>query len=312
MNIVFFGTSRFAAEILEDLVSHGFLVAAIVTRMDKPKGRNLILSPPPVKEIAQKKFPHIPVFQPIKASVPEFEEVLKALKPDLFVVAFYGEIIKKNILSIPAKGCINVHPSLLPKYRGATPIHQALLHGDPVTGVCIIEMTEAMDAGDILGQEEIRIELSDNHETLELKLIEVAKKLLKHVVKDISKNIYYKIPQDPAQVVMAPKMPPEREKIDWYTSSKDIFNTVRAFAPRPGAWSLIKIGEESKRLKILKARPAPELHGLPGAILSQKKDQLIVACSKGALELLEVQPEGKKKLSIQEFLSGLHKPLLFQ
>jgi methionyl-tRNA formyltransferase len=157
MRIVFFGTSSFAARVLAKLIEHEYQIVAIVTRPDRSKGRNLQSTPPPVKEIAQKIRPDIPIFQPEKASTAEFASTLLPFEADLFVVVAYGEIIKKNLLEMPKLGCINIHASLLPKYRGAAPIQRALMAGEKETGITIIEMSAQMDAGDILAIEAIPI-----------------------------------------------------------------------------------------------------------------------------------------------------------
>lgn len=305
MRLVFFGTSFLAADVLEDLLNENYAILAVVTRPDKPQGRDLKLSPPPVKQRVQNIAPTIPILQPVKASNEAFAEVLKNLKPDIFVVFAYGEIIKKNLLDIPPLGCINIHPSLLPAYRGAAPIQHALLNGDTKTGVCILEMNEGMDAGDILAKEELAIAKEDNRQTLSNKLLILAKKLIKKVLKEKEEGCCHPIPQDERLVSFAKKITTEEERISWSKSALQIFNLIRALSPKPGAWCLLETGKEVKRLKILQAEPLDTWQGQPGEILERSKDKLVVACKEGALSLLQVQPEGKKVLTIQEFLNGI-------
>ncbi len=288
-SIVFFGTSAFAAHVLEQLLARGHPILAIVTRPDRLQGRRLEMGPPPVKEAALRLAPHIPLFQPLKASSAEFASSL--VSADFFVVVAYGEIIKQNLLSMPRLGCINIHASLLPSFRGAAPMQRALMAGCHETGITIIEMTPQMDAGDILAQEAIPIPESMTLGELEALLRPLAVRL----VCDVIEGTAVKIPQDPTQVTLAPKLTPEEERIDWSRSAAAIHNQVRALSPLPGAWCQLRLGETVKRLKIKRSRVClPDQKGW------------VVACSEGFLELLEVQLEGKKEMSAAECLRGLH------
>jgi methionyl-tRNA formyltransferase len=186
MKIVFFGTSSFAAKVLSNLIERGYQIVAVVTRPDRSKGRNLHASPPPVKEIASTFSSNIPIFQPEKASAPEFASLLKPLEADLFVVVAYGEIIKKNLLEMPTFGCINIHASLLPKFRGAAPIQRSLIAGEKETGITIIEMSPQMDAGDILAIEAIPISEEMTFGELEANLCDLSVKLLLNVISQFS------------------------------------------------------------------------------------------------------------------------------
>lgn len=311
MNIIFFGTSTFAAHILDSLLKNNFTVKAVVTRVDKPQGRNQQLLPPPIKAFIQKSGIQIPVLQPKKASTEEFEKILKSYSPDIFVVIAYGEIIKKNILDIPPLGCVNIHPSLLPKHRGPAPIHYALLEGDAETGVSIIEMSETMDAGDILAQKKLKIDEEDNFESLENKLLTLSQELIIKVL--LSKqvgNIDREV-QDHSLATFTQKLSTEKEKIDWSNPATVNFNLIRALSPKPGAWCNIQIGEDIRRIKILKTKLLPEVFSKPGEIIQKSKNSLIVSCSTGSLSILEVQPEGKKKLSIVDFLNGMQNSFEF-
>lgn len=315
MNIVFFGTSSFAARILTRLIEEKFCVSAIVTRVDKPRGRQLKITPPPVKEVASQICPAIPLFQPERASAPEFAEMLSAFKPDLFIVVAYGEIIKQNLLSMPRLGCVNIHASLLPKYRGAAPIQRALMAGEPQTGITIIEMAPQMDAGDIIAIEALDIPLEMTFGELEPKLCELGAKLILQVIFEFEKNTVVRTPQDHSLATLASKLQPEEEKIDWSLPSMAIHNKIRAFSPVPGAWSPILIGSDLKRIKIKKSLPVAcktPLLQPPGTIVEMSKEGWVVACGTGCLRLVEVQLEGKKALPADDFIKGIRHPISFK
>ena len=274
-------------------------IQAVVTRPDKPKGRLLQLAPPPVKEaLLELKIP-VPIHQPIKASTEGFCAILQDYAADLFVVVAYGEILKGILVSIPKLGPINIHPSNLPKYRGAAPIRRALMHGDKETGVTIIEMVLEMDAGPMLDQIKIPIADSMNHGELEEKLMDLAATAILRVIRQFADGNVKKIPQDPSQVIFAPKLRPEEEEIHWNKSAEDLHNQIRALAPSPGAWSWVHIGKEKRKIKIKKGVVSHQT-GEPGEILLQDK-RFIVACSNKSLELLEVQLEGKKNIEFPKF-----------
>lgn len=293
---------------LTRLIESGEEVIAVVTRPDRSKGRNLQPTAPPVKEIALKH--NLPVHQPEKASTPEFAEVLKTLQPDLFVVVAYGEIIKKNLLEMPKFGCINIHASLLPKYRGAAPMQRALMQGEKETGITIIEMSPQMDAGDILAIESIPVPEEMTFGELEKELCDLSVKLLFQVIAQIKNREEKKTSQDHSLATLAPKLTPEEEKIDWTKPAKTIHDQIRALSPFPGAWCTLQIGSEAKRLKIKRSKIIDQ-SGPPGAILSFGKEGWIVACGQGALRLIEVQLEGKKAMPAEECIRGIHQPVAF-
>jgi methionyl-tRNA formyltransferase len=309
VKIVFFGTSSFAAKILSSLIEQGYQIAAVVTRPDRSKGRNLQPSPPPIKEIASRLKPDLPIFQPEKASAPEFANSLKPLDADLFVVVAYGEIMKKNLLEMPKLGCINIHASLLPKFRGAAPIQRCLMEGVKETGITIIEMSPQMDAGDILAIEAISISEEMTFGELEPKLCDLSIKLLIQVICQYDEGKIVKTPQDHALATLAPKLTLEDEKIDWQRPAKSIHNQIRALSPYPGAWCQIKIGLDIKRLKIKKAKIVEDVSGAPGEILNVGKEGWIIACGQGALRLIDVQLEGKKAMPAEECIRGIHLPV---
>jgi len=309
MRIVFFGTSSFAAKILIKLIEKGYQIAAIVTRPDRMKGRNMQPSPPPVKETALKFNLQLPIFQPEKASAPEFAETLRPLHADLFVVVAYGEIVKKNLLEMPKLGCINIHASLLPKFRGAAPIQRSLMQGEKETGITIIEMTPQMDAGDMLARESIPVPEEMTFGELDEKLNELAAKLIFRVIDQFKDGTVLKVPQDHALATLAPKLTAEEEKIDWNKSANALHNQIRALSPFPSAWCQIKIGPDVKRLKIKKSKVIQMETPQAGALVTFGKEGWVVGCGSHALRLIEVQLEGKKAMTAEECMRGIHHPV---
>ncbi len=307
MNIVFFGTSNFASTLLDCLLKHKLNIVAVVTRTDKPQGRSLKVSSPPVKELMQKTYPDVPVLQPLKASTPEFAEHLKKYNPDLFIVADYGEILKSLILDMPSLGAINVHGSMLPKYRGAAPIQRSLINGDLKTSISIVKMVLALDAGDVLAHEEIDLPSSMTFGELAQKMSLLSCPLLIKVIHQIKDGTLQPVPQDPSQVTFAAKITPAEMEIKWNRSAAEIHNLIRGISPQPGAWCWVQIGADKKRLKIKRSEVVTgQAYFGENIVFSDK--EWIVACGTGALKLLEVQLEGKKSLPIGEFLRGFHEP----
>lgn len=299
LKVLFFGTSSFAAHILSHLLRSQINIVAVVTRPDRPQGRNLKIACSPVKQLVIEEFPNLVVLQPEKASTPEFAEKLNHYAADLFIVVAYGEILRKMILEIPKKGAINVHASLLPKYRGAAPIQRCLMDGVSETGITLIAMNERMDAGDVLAMQKIAVAQDMNFQQLERKLCELACSLLHDTILQIQEG------RPPAhtiqfhdQATFAPKLSPEEEKINWSYPAIKIHNLIRALSPRPGAWTHIQINGEQKRLKILAAEVT-----LAAETISA--NEWVVACGEQALRIKQVQLEGKKASSTEEFLRGL-------
>jgi methionyl-tRNA formyltransferase len=309
LKIVFFGTSAFAARILARLIQNKYQVMAIVTRPDRPRGRQLKHSPSPVKEIASDLCPAIPLFQPERASTSEFADQLKAFDADLFVVVAYGEILKQNLLDIPKRGCINIHASLLPKFRGAAPIQRSLMQGETETGITIIEMSLQMDAGDILAIKSLPVPIEMVFGELEVKLSDLAVELLFKTVRQFEEGSVVRTPQDHQLATFAPKLTAEEEKIDWTRSAEQIHNQIRALSPAPSAWCFIQIGSERKRLKIKKSVVVHAENAPAGTLLCFGHQGWVVACGRGALELLEVQLEGKKALPARECVRGISQPV---
>jgi len=304
MKIVFFGTPQFAANILTFLKEKNINVVAIVTQKDTPKGNSFI--EPPVKKKALELFQKPPIFQPVKASDPEFIEEIKKLKPDLFIVVAYGQILKKALLDIPSKGCINIHASLLPKYRGAAPIQRAILNGEKTTGITIMKMVPQMDAGDIIALKEIEIG-EMNFKELEENLCAIAKPLLFDVISAYEKNQIKAYPQDEKLVTYAPKITLSDLEINFNNDALNIYNQVRAFSPIPGARCLIELHGEKKMMKILQCKVLDVKNSLdaPGKVLKFEKDVFIIACKNQALQILKLQIEGKKAMDSIEFIRGV-------
>ena len=304
MNLIFFGTSSFAAEILQSLISSASIrIVAVITKEDVPQGRSLKLSPPPVKKFLLESGSSIPIYQPRKASSEEFAEVLKNLDADLFLVVAYGEILSANILSIPPKGCYNIHASLLPKYRGAAPIQRALMDGCRETGVSIIEMVQKMDAGDILTSKSVTVAEEMNFDELRRSLLEQAKLLTIEVLARLDFYKENKVKQDEAQASFAQKIEASDLLICWDEDVEKVHNRIRALSPQPGAYCIIQYGADCKRLKILQSRVVNQILGEPGLIAS-KKNTLFIACRNGSLEVLVLQLEGKKAMTAASFLCG--------
>lgn len=310
MKIVFLGTSEFAAHILKDLLDKSYNIVAVVTRPDRPQGRSLQRIPPPVKQFLVHTHSTLPVHQPEKASTLAFEQVLSAYEADLFLVVAYGEILRQHILDLPKKGCINIHASLLPAYRGAAPMQRCLMDGCKTTGITIIEMVRQMDAGDMLAQSIVDVPENMTLGQLEVKLLEECFTLVPKVIDHFDEYDQNKISQDPELVTFAAKITPEDQEICWGDSAKKNHDKIRALSPHPGAWCKIKVGNDVKRLKIKSSLALSDRKGEPGAILSQNKE-LIVACSEGALSLIEVQLEGKKAMSACDLLKGMQQAFSF-
>jgi methionyl-tRNA formyltransferase len=296
MRIVFFGTPVFAIPPLNALLRSGEEVIAVVTQTDKRVGRGRIPSPPPVKEFAKQQ--GIKILQPTSMKDPDFLNELSAIKPDLIVVAAYGKILPHQILKLPPLGCINVHASLLPKYRGAAPIQWAIIHGEEKTGVTTMLMDEGLDTGDILLQEEIEIADEDNAETLGKKLSEIGGSLLMKTIKGIKDSALKPVPQGGIPSY-APPLRKEDGKIDWSKTAKEIFNFLRGVYPWPCAYCYFN----KERIKIIKVKIL-EGSGIPRRIERAGKGELVIGTGKGLISIIELQPEGKRPMSALAFLQG--------
>jgi len=302
MKIIFFGTPGPSAFILEKLVSCGLDIAAVVTSLDKPKGRGLKLSPSPAAELAEKN--KIKTLKPAKASDPELIKELQKIMPDLAVVVAYGNILPKGVLEAPKHGCINLHTSLLPKYRGPSPIQSALLNGDKETGVTIMKLNEKMDKGDILLQEAVQISEDDNSQTLSDKLFEAGSKLLIKAINDIEAGKAKYSPQDNNKATYCKKITKQDGIIDLSAPAEEIVNKIRAFTPWPGA--VVRFGV--KKVKMLKAEKGPGSRGQgPGEVVGLiKSEGIVISTGKDSIIVKELQPENSKVMSADQFVSGYH------
>lgn len=299
LKIVYFGTPEFAAEILDFLVGQEVEVVGIVTQPDRPQGRSRKLGVSKVKEVAVLKYPDVSLFQPEKASDPAFLESLQSLNADLFVVVAYGQILSQKLLSIPPLGCINIHASLLPKYRGAAPIQRCLMNGDEKTGVCIQKMVKQLDAGAIIDLETVDIPIDMTCGELFKRLCEVSKPLLMKVLKSFEANTVKYSDQDESLVTYAHKIEIEEGEVDFRKPALQLHNLIRAFSPKPGAWFWLE--KNQKRMKVLRSRVIKGVSGFPGQWMEKEN---AIACQSDAIEFLLVQPEGKKVMAWSEWLRG--------
>ncbi len=291
------GTPDFAASALEAIIEAGHEVVAVVTQPDKEKGRGKQVSMSPVKECAIKY--DIPVLQPVKIRLPENVEELKKYPADVYVVAAFGQILTQEILDIPKYGCINIHASLLPAYRGAAPIQWAILDGLKETGVTIMQMDAGIDTGDILLQETLQIESTDTGESLFDKLSVLGAKTIVKALPMIEKGELTPIKQDDSKSNYAKMLKKEMGLIDWNNSAEVIERYVRGLNSWPSAYSYIN----GKQLKIWKAEVV-EANGNPGEVIAVDKNSVTVACGQNALKLIEIQLEGKKRMEVGAFLLG--------
>jgi methionyl-tRNA formyltransferase len=298
LSLIFCGTPRFAVPTLEKLVAAGHRVHLVVTQPDRPKGRGLSLVASPVKECAQKL--SLPITQPDRIkSNDEFRAQLTALKPDAIIVVGYGRIIPQWMLDLPPLGNINLHASLLPKYRGAAPIQWAIARGETVTGVTTMRLDASLDTGDILLQQEMPIAPDDTAETLSPRLAAIGADLMAGTLRGLHAGSVHPRPQDNSQATLAPILTKEDGLVDFSRSADEILNRMRGFQPWPGAFTRFR----GKTLQILKAQPAAD--SVSPSELKVVGDRLLVGCAhNSSLEPLELQLEGKKRTSARDFIHG--------
>ena len=297
--IVFFGTPSFALLPLEELLQGPDEVVGIVTQPDREKGRGRKVVPSPIKELALQR--GILLLQPEKVRERAFQEEIRNLQPELFVVVAYGQILPKPLLQIPKYGAVNVHASLLPKYRGAAPMVWAILQGERVTGVTTMMMDEGMDTGDILLQAEVSIHEDETGETLHDRLALVGSQLLLETVKGLKAGNVHPIPQDPSKATYAPLLKKEDGRIDWTMEAWEIDRQVRALHSWPGAFT----GWDGQWLKIYRGEVRKKIvQGRAGMVSWVGADFIEVETGKGSFLIKEVQLEGKRRMSVREFLSG--------
>jgi methionyl-tRNA formyltransferase len=295
MRIVFFGTPEFAIPSLSSLIQSEEEVIAVVTQLDKIKGRGHVSSPPPIKKFALDR--RIKILQPVHINDPLFIEELSTLMPDIIVVVAYGKILPTQILRLPRLGCINVHASLLPKYRGAAPIQWAIMKSEKKTGVTTMFMDEGLDTGNILLQEETEIADYDNAETLSKRLADIGASLLLKTIKGLKNGHIKPFPQI-GTPSYAPPLKKEDGRLDWSRPAIEIFNLVRALYPWPSAYCYLN----KERIKIIKVKVL-EGSDTPRRVKKTGKE-LIVGTGKGLISIVELQPEGKGPMSATAFLQG--------
>ena len=298
LRTVFMGTPGFALETLAGLLDFGVNLVGVYTQPDRPKGRGKKLAASPVKQLALEH--GIPVFQPQKLRDPEAVKELQELQPDLIIVVAYGQILPKAVLNIPRYHCINVHASLLPKYRGAAPINKAIIDGETETGVTTMLMDVGLDTGDMLVKRSLDIGKNETAERLHDRLALLGREALAETLQQLCAGTLVAEKQNDELSCYAPMLKKEDGLIDWQKPAEDIHNQVRGLDPWPGAYTFL----DSEVLKIATTTVAVDVSGEPGTILSADKTGVCVACGEGALIIGELQLPGKKRLSAMNFLSG--------
>ena len=301
MRILFMGTSEFAVPALKALISHKLGLIGVVTQPDRPSGRGKRLNPSPVKKVAAAH--NISVYQPEKVRTPNFVSELKRLAPDVIVVAAFGQLLPQNVLDIPPCGTLNLHPSLLPKYRGAAPIQWALINGETETGSTLMLLDAGEDTGDIISTARLPIRDEDTAFTLTTQLAQLGANQLVSCLSDMPiEGPPPSTPQNHTEATHAPRLTKEIGYIDWNQPATTIHNLVRGTAIWPGAYTFFR---EQIRLKIIRCQPLPQtLTGLPGTLEIVEKQKLGVATKKGTLQLLEIQPATKKAMAARDFING--------
>jgi methionyl-tRNA formyltransferase len=297
--IVFMGTPDFAVPTLQALHDSRFSVIQVVTQPDRPKGRGRKLQPPPIKTAAQTL--RYPVLQPDDPRAQEFADRLSEIRPDLFVVIAFGHILSRKLLAIPRYGAVNIHASLLPKYRGPAPIHWAVINRETESGITAMQMDTGMDTGDMLLKERLELSPDETTGTLHDRLAAMGADVLIRTVSKLQSGDLDPIPQDERLATYAPPMQPKDGRIEWSKSAEDLDAFIRGMNPWPGAFTFL----EKKRLKVFKVKPLSVDHSeTPGTVLPGFPDELRIATGKGVLSLLELQGPSGKRLSIDDFLRG--------
>jgi methionyl-tRNA formyltransferase len=310
MRIVFMGSAALSCHSLDSLLASAEdEVVGIVTQPDKPKGRGRQMTACPVKEHIAGR--NIPILVPTDVNTGDSIDAISRLKPDAIVVVAYGQILRKDLLSLPAKGCINVHTSLLPKYRGAAPIQWAIANGEQVTGVTTMFMDVGMDTGDIILQQEVPIDHDDTGGSLHDKLAIAGADLLGRTIAEVRAETVERRVQDDAKASFAPKLKKTDGKISWTSGAADIYNRVRAFNPWPCCFCSTDLGQAGK-LRVLRARVEDCTAGVPGEVIEWAGDGPLVRAGDCAVRLLEVQPSGKKAMEGPAYVNGYGSPVRFQ
>ena len=305
MRILFIGTADIGTGCLESLAAlPEHQLVGVVTQPDRPVGRRQELTPPPIKTLALKH--NIPVFQPEKIRKPEALAEIRALAPELIVVIAYGQILPGELLTMPRLGCVNVHASLLPRWRGASPIQAALLAGDSETGITTMLMDEGLDTGPMLLRESLRIEPEDDAGALHDKLGRLGAQVLLRTIAGLVAGTLKPQPQPESGVTYAAKIKKEDGLVDWHLSAQQLHNRLRAFSPWPGLFTHLADSTGRKMLKIWKAKPESALTpaASPGTVLQAGPDRIVIGCGEGVLAVSELQLEGSRRLTAGDFLRG--------
>jgi methionyl-tRNA formyltransferase len=297
LRVVFFGTPEFAVPTLDALLSSTHYVVGVVTQPDRPRGRGQRTSPSPVK--ARALAARIPVFQPDRLRDPPFPDALMALRADIGVVAAYGKILPVSLLSAPRLGMINVHASLLPRYRGAAPVHRAVIAGERLTGVTIMRIVKALDAGPVLAATERPIGADETSVDVERDLARLGADLLVTILDRMSSGTAQETPQDESRATYASRLTKEDGAVDWSASGDAVHNLIRGLHPWPHAFTFL----HGRRYILLRSELASGT-GRPGEVVEAAADRLSVAAGAGAVRLIEIQPEGKRPMNAREFLAG--------
>lgn len=299
LRIVFMGTPDISAYVLEAMINDGYNILGVVAQPDRPVGRKGQLEKVPTKVVAEKY--NIPVFQPIK--IRKDYRFIEDINPDVIITLAYGQIVPEGLLQIPKYGCLNLHGSSLPKYRGAAPIQYALINGDKKTGMSLMEMVQEMDAGRVYAVKEVEISDEDNATSLFKKMGEAAKELILEKLPDYIDNKLFGVPQNKELVSFCPTIKPEQEKLSLEYSVDQMFGWIRGLSDQPGAYLLL----DGQKFKIYRAAiHNRNIVDIPGTIIQADKNGLILQCLDGQLALLEVQKEGKKRMDFKSFLNGNH------
>jgi methionyl-tRNA formyltransferase len=298
MKIIFAGTPPFSVPALEALANAGHEIALVLTQPDRPSGRGMKTTASAIKLLAQQR--KFTVLQPDSLKPPELHAQLTVIGADVMVVVAYGLILPPAVLSIPRLGCLNIHASLLPRWRGAAPIHRAILAGDGETGITIIQMDRGLDTGAILLQRSVAIAQDDTAQTLHDRLALLGAACIVETLAHLRENMLSEVPQDETDATYAPKLEKNEAEIDWQLSAENINRVVRAFNPRPGAYSEVR----GISMKIWQARITMNAAGQPGEIVATGRDGIVVVCGEGALVLEILQKSDGKKMGAGEFLSG--------
>lgn len=302
LNIIFAGTPDFAAQHLQALLDSEHNVIAVYTQPDKPAGRGKKLQASPVKQLAEAH--NIPVFQPKSLRQPEAQAELQALKADVMVVVAYGLILPEAVLNAPKYGCLNVHGSLLPRWRGAAPIQRAIWAGDNETGVTIMQMDVGLDTGDMLYKVHTPIEATETSASLYAKLAELAPPALLEVLNRLQSDPFPAEKQDDNFANYAEKLTKEEAKLDWHLTACQLERNIRAFNPAPVAFLTVNVNGVEERVKVYQAAVLPHQDKPAGTVLSADKSGIQIATQSGVLNITQLQPQGKKPMLVQDFLNG--------